>query len=60
MFTMPVPVGSEGEDSAAMPILPLPEMEQAKAATRPPVDLDVIQRQLAAIVAYLKERVWKK
>lgn len=57
---MPVPVGSEGEDSAAMPILPLPEMEQAKAATRPPVDLDVIQRQLAAIVAYLKERVWKK
>lgn len=28
--------------------------------TGPPVDLDVIQRQLAAIVAYLKERVWKK
>jgi hypothetical protein len=26
---------------------------------RPPVDLELIQRQLAAIVAYLKERVWK-
>lgn len=28
--------------------------------TRPPVDLELIQRQLAAIVAYLKERVWGK
>ena len=27
---------------------------------RPAVDLELIQRQLAAIVAYLKERVWGK
>ena len=26
----------------------------------PAVDVKLIQRQLAAIVAYLKERVWKK
>jgi hypothetical protein len=29
-------------------------------AERPPVDLVVIQRQLAAITDYLKERVWTK
>ena len=27
---------------------------------RPPVDLALIERQLRAIVEYLKERVWKK
>ena len=38
MFEMPVSMGSEGEDTPAMSLLPLPEMEQAKA------DLNVIQR----------------
>lgn len=60
MFEMPVSMGSEGEEAPAMPLLPLPEMEQAKATTRPPVDLALIERQLREIVEYLKERVWKK
>jgi hypothetical protein len=29
-------------------------------AERPPVDLNLIQRQLAAITAYLKANVWKE
>ena len=60
MFEMPVSMGSEGEDTPAMPLLPLPEVEQAKATQRPPVDLALIARKLRAIVEYLKERVWKK
>jgi hypothetical protein len=28
-------------------------------AERPPVDLNLIQRQINGIIAYLKEHVWK-